>query len=121
VGADSRELAALVYGIMDRSNRSVSSFRLPIIRLNQADSHVMVEVIEKRLVERIWDEISVTEARAEEFLSREFIARDADGKSRSVGGFAQLSDHYTASVPRTKRSRTSQQACYRATACLLWT
>jgi hypothetical protein len=54
----------------------------------------MVEVIEKRLVGRIWDEISAMEARAEGFLSREFITHNADGKPRSVDDFGHLSDHY---------------------------
>jgi hypothetical protein len=94
LGADSKELAAPRYGVMDRPNRSVSPFRLPLIRLDEADSHGMGEVIEKRLVGRIWDEISATEARAEEFLSREFNARYADGKPLSVGAFGHLSDHY---------------------------
>jgi hypothetical protein len=78
LGADSRELAALRYGAMDRPDRPVAPFHLPLIRLDEADSHVMLEVIEKRLEGRIWDKISATDARAEEFVSREFITRDAD-------------------------------------------
>jgi hypothetical protein len=121
LSADSRDLAALRYGTMDRPDRPVPPFRLPLIRLDEADSHVMLEVIEKRLAGRIWDEISATDARAEAFVSREFITRDADGKPRSVSDFGRLSDHYDRISTKTKHSRASHQACYRATAYLLWT
>jgi hypothetical protein len=53
----------------------------------------MLEVVEKRLVGRIWDEIA-REARAEEFVSREFITRDTDVKPRSVADFGPLCDHH---------------------------
>jgi hypothetical protein len=45
-----KELAALRYGVMGRPDRPTPPFRLSLIRLDEADSHVMLEVIEKRLV-----------------------------------------------------------------------
>jgi hypothetical protein len=50
LGADSRELAAHRYGIKDRPHRPVTPFRLSLICLDEADSHAMLEDIEKRLI-----------------------------------------------------------------------
>jgi hypothetical protein len=94
LGANPRELAALRYGVMDRPDRPVAPFRLPSIRLDDTDSQVMLEIIESRLEGRLWDEISATDTRAEDFVSREFNIRDAAEKNRPVGDFGHLSDHY---------------------------
>jgi hypothetical protein len=48
------------------------------------------------LAGRICEELTPGHARSAKYLSREFVARDADGAGRSVGDFSHLSDHYSA-------------------------
>jgi hypothetical protein len=90
--ADSRELAALRYGIMDRPNRSVAPFRVPLIHLDEADSHVYgggyrEETCRKNLGRVLSDGGQSGGV----FVSRVYYA---DGKPRSVGDFGHLSDPY---------------------------
>lgn len=84
LGFDSREMAALKFGIFGPPNRKVEPFTLRKIRLNQEDSDVMMDVIKKRIEVRIWEEIQAHQIRNEKYISREFIAWDSDRKSRSV-------------------------------------
>lgn len=92
MGADSREIAALKYGIMDKPDKDVRPFRLNQIRLSPEDSVAMEYIIEKRLAGRIWREVSPEER--PKFLSREFIARNSDGAPRAVVDLSHLSQHY---------------------------
>ena len=58
LGVDEREYAALKFGIMDMPDYHLSPFTLKKIRLNEEDSEFMLEVIQKRLTGRIWEEVS---------------------------------------------------------------
>jgi hypothetical protein len=103
LGADSKEMAQLRYGIMDKSDREIAPFKLLVIPLNEADSLVMKKIIKKRLKERVWRELSDEEAVKSLFVSREFIAYNADSKPRSVADLSHLSGHYN---PINTRSET---------------
>jgi hypothetical protein len=102
LGADSLEMAQLRYGVMDKPDRDVAPFKLPAMPLNDEDSLVMQGVIEKRLKQRIWKELSEEEAGNCLFVSREFIAYHADSKPRSVADLSHLSDHYDPIVTKSK-------------------
>ena len=91
---DEREFAALKFGIMDTPDYEVSPFVLKKIRLDAEDSEFMLDVIQKRLAGRIWEEIDEEAIGSEKFISREFVARDSDNKARSVADLSHLSDHY---------------------------
>ena len=94
LGVDDREFAALKFGIMDSPDYPVDPFTLKKIRLNQEDSDFMLEVIDKRLHGRIWEEIDGEEIHNERFISRELVARDSDQNARAVADLSHLSDHY---------------------------
>jgi hypothetical protein len=83
LGVDSRELECLRYEIYDTPDREVAPFRLPATHLDTEDSEAMESVIKKRLEGRIWREMTPAEAKKCRFVSREFIARDSDGKART--------------------------------------
>lgn len=55
---------------------------------------MMEGVVRDRLAGRIRDEVSRAEARRARYVSREFVARDSDGKPRSVGDTSHLSEQY---------------------------
>jgi Reverse transcriptase (RNA-dependent DNA polymerase) len=81
---------------MHRPDMRQRPFRLSNVRLNAEDSLLMEEVIAERLAGRMWEELTPEQARSAKYVSRVFVARDADGAGRSVGDFSQLSDHYSA-------------------------
>jgi hypothetical protein len=92
---------------MDRPDMHRRPFRLSIVRLNAEDALLKEEVIAERIAGRIWEELRPGHARSAKYLSREFVARDADGAGRSVGYFSHLSDHYSACCQSRRRSRAS--------------
>lgn len=94
LGVGEREFAALNFDIMDYPDYPISPFSLNKIRLNEEHSSVMLDVIEKTLQGRIWEEVSAMDIQKEKFISREFIGWDSDGKSRAVADLSHLSDHY---------------------------
>jgi hypothetical protein len=65
-------------------------------------SLVMQGVIEERLKQRIWKELSEEEAGNRLFVSREFIAYNADSKPLSVADLSHLSDHYDRIVTKSE-------------------
>lgn len=79
---------------MEYPDHPISPFSLKNSRLNEEDSSVMLDVIEKRLQGRIWEEVSAKDIQKENFISREFIAWDSDGKSRAVANLSHFSEHY---------------------------
>jgi hypothetical protein len=101
-GCDSRELACLRFGVMDRPDMHLMPSRLSTIRLNAEDSLLMEEVIAERLVGCTWEELTPAQARSAKYVSREFVSRDADGAGRSVGDFSHLSDHYSAVLTKSE-------------------
>jgi hypothetical protein len=74
----------------------VKPFKLSTIRLNAEDSLLMEEVIAVRLTGRIWEELTPGQAKSAKYVSREFVARGADGVGRSVWDFSDLSAHNSA-------------------------
>jgi hypothetical protein len=101
LGADSMEMAQQRYGIMDKPDRELAPFKLPCIPLNDEDSLVMPGVIEERLEERIWKELSENEAGKCLYVSREFTSYNADSKPRSVADLSHLSGHYDPIVTKS--------------------
>jgi hypothetical protein len=87
---------------MDKPDRVVVPLKVPCIPLNDKDSLVMREVIEKRLKERIWKELSDEAAGKSSYVSREFIAYNADSKPRTLADLSQLSDHYDPIVTKSE-------------------
>jgi hypothetical protein len=102
VGADSREMKCLLYGVYDKPDRDVAPFRLPIIHLDAENSAAMEIMIKKHLDGRIWREMTPAKAKRCRFMSREFIARDSDGKSRSVADLSHLSEHYDPVITKSE-------------------
>jgi hypothetical protein len=101
LGADSRGLECLRYGVYDKPDREVNPFRLPVIKLDAEDSATMEAVIKKRLEGRIWREMTPAEAKKYRF-TRKFLARDSDGKARSVADLSHLSEHYDPVVTKSE-------------------
>jgi hypothetical protein len=90
------------HGVYDKPDREAAPFRLPAIHLDAEDSAAMEGVIRKRLEGRIWREMTPTEATKCRFMSREFIARDSDGKARSVADLSHLSKRYDPVVAKSE-------------------
>jgi hypothetical protein len=63
----------------------------------------MEEVIAERLAGRIWENLKPEQARSVKYVSREFVARDADGAGQSVGDFSHLSDRYSAVLTKSEK------------------
>jgi Reverse transcriptase (RNA-dependent DNA polymerase) len=62
----------------------------------------MQVLIEKSLNERIWKDLSDEEAGKCLYVSREFVAYNADSKPRSVADLSHLSDHYDPIVTKSE-------------------
>jgi hypothetical protein len=59
-------------------------------------------VIEKRIEGRVWREMTRAEAGRVKYMSRDFIARDSDGKDRTVADLSHLSDHYDGVITKSE-------------------
>jgi hypothetical protein len=102
LGTDARELECLRYGIYDKPDRDIAPFTLPFSKLDEVDSAEMEAVIEKRIEGRVWREMTRAEAGRVKYISREFIARDSDGKSRAVAEWSHLSIHYDGVITKSE-------------------
>jgi hypothetical protein len=101
LGADARKWESLRYGIYDKLDKEIAPFT-PFIKLDELDSVEMEAVIEKRIEGRVWREMTPAEAGSVKYMSREFIARDSDGKARSVADLSYLSDHYDGVITKSE-------------------
>jgi hypothetical protein len=102
LGADARKWESLRYGIYAKLDKEIAPFTLPFIKLDEVDSVEMEAVIKKRIEGRLWREMTPAEAGSVKCMSREFIARDSDGKARSVADLSHLSDHYDGMITKSE-------------------
>jgi hypothetical protein len=96
-------------------------FRLSTIGLNVQDVLLVEEVIAERLAGRIWEELTPEQAKSAMYVSRGFVARDADNAGPSGGDFSHLSDHYSAVLTKSETLEGFSVSMRMHPRCYQWT